>query len=361
MGTGIAGWGAAIALAKAGRRVLIVGRKGVRGESTPAAAGILDPVLEMSPRNPLLALGMKAFREYPGRLRALRRATHLDLGYARTGMLCIAFTKEEEKELKVRMRWQKRAGMPVVWKDRTGLVKIEAALNPRARGGLFYPAVGRIQPKKLLAGLRRYAKELGISVIDHRRGSSVRIEKGRAAGVRIGRAFFQAPVVVNAKGSWAGVGHKRRRRLPIVPARGQILTLKSARLKIRTIVHSLDGAYVVPWGKNQYLLGSTVERVGFKPYTTRRGLQSILARCDQLIPGIRLFKYADTWAGLRPFPKDRLPLIGPTSVSGFYLAAGFYRSGILIGCLAGELLAQGIIRGKMPGLIRPFDPRRFKI
>jgi glycine/D-amino acid oxidase-like deaminating enzyme len=128
------------------------------------------------------------------------------------------------------------------------------------------------------------------------------------------------------------------------------------RLPISTIVHSLDGIYIVPWGRGEYLVGSTVERAGFKPHPTKAGIQKIMKGAARLLPAIADLKTKTAWAGLRPLAKNRFPLIGPTPVRGYYWAAGYYRSGILIGNFVGKLLAQGILSGKWPRLLAPFSP-----
>ena len=120
----------------------------------------------------------------------------------------------------------------------------------------------------------------------------------------------------------------------------------------------MDGGYIVPWDPGTLLLGSTVERAGFKAKTTAKGLRSIRRRTEKIVPGLKTARIVTSWAGLRPFPEDRLPIIGPAAVKGLYRAAGYYRSGILISGLAGALLARGIVTGRMPRRLKPFSPNR---
>ncbi|MBI3313455.1 MAG: FAD-dependent oxidoreductase [Candidatus Omnitrophica bacterium] len=359
VGAGISGFGTAIALAKRRKKVLILEKKGIRGEATPRSAGILDPVLELYPKSPILSLTFKAFREYPKYLRHLGKKIYRMIDFEQMGMLYIARDAKEEKALKEKFLWQKKIGMPVRWLRRDEVLKYAPAITPSVCSGLFYPTVAKLNPKKLLFVLHHYARKLGIQNQKIVQEPKLALHKGSLQGITSGKKRFEAPIVINATGSWAGTAKDAKMRLPISPARGQILILRG-KLKTNTILHSLDGAYIVPWGKNDYLVGSTVEFAGYEPYVTRSGLKGILSRAEKLAPGVQKMKVVNSWAGLRPFPVDRLPVIGPAKIKGLYHAAGYFRSGILIGFTAGELLAQGIMRGKMPKLLAAFNPQRFQ-
>ena len=360
LGTGVAGLGAAVALARAGKKVLAIGKKGMRGEASPRAAGILDPLLEMNLRNPLLPVALESFRRYPDFLKELKRWTRKDVGYARVGMLYLAMNPAEEKELRRRFRWQRKSGMPVVWREREWILKKEPALSPKVRCGLFYPTVARVHPARLMAAFAAWAKKLGVTIKKYSDDAVLLTRKGAVSGVRVGKRIFKTAIVINATGSWSGANRRLKIRPPVVPARGQILIVKGPAAKISRIVHTLNGGYLVPWtSKGEYLLGSTVEFVGFKPNATRRGIRQIRKRVEALVPAVEGYKTVAAWAGLRPFSKDRLPLVGPTAVRGLYLNTGFFRSGILIGPHVGKLLGEGILSGRMPKILAPFHPKRF--
>ncbi len=364
-GAGMAGLGAAIGLAEKGRKVLVISKE-MRGASTPAAGGILDPFLEMTAGHPLFHISQEAFLQYPSLVRRLESKTGKSTGYKKTGMLFIAMTHQEMRELEQRYAWQKKTGIAVQWFSRVSVLKKYPGVNPKLLAGLFYPTVARINPRKLKTVLQAYAELLGVRFLKVSASPELITDQKAVRGVRMGKTVIYTDAVVNAIGSWAGKGAFGP-RLPVSPAKGQILLVRSKE-KVTTILHSLDGGYIVPWndqklrgGYQEYLLGSTVERVGFKPETTRRGLERIVEKNGRILPAIFQAERVDAWAGLRPFSDKKVPLIGPTKIKGLYLAAGYYRSGVLIGCRAGELLAEAIILGKMPGRIKPFDPRRYSL
>ena len=370
LGDGIAGLGAAIGLARYHKKILIIGRKRP-GASTAHAAGILDPFLEMNVRSPLFKLAREAFRRYPAWLRSLGVSLQ-KAGYKKTGMLYLALDRSEERQLRRRFAWQKKSGIPVRWLEAHQIFKMEPSVSRKVRGGLFYPSIPRVQPEKLMKALIAFSQKQGIRILKTKRaaqlichceGSPSGDDKARSisqvAGVRLENRLFKSNIVIQAQGAWAGNDRNAEIRLPVKPVRGQALIVQKGKTRISTILHSMDGGYIVPWDPGNLLLGSTVERAGFNPVTTSRGLESIRRRIERIAPRLKGARILTAWAGLRPFPKDRLPIIGAGRIGGVYLATGYYRSGILMSGLAGEFLAKGIVTGKMPHILKPFSMNRF--
>lgn len=356
IGDGIAGWAAALGLARCRKKILVIGKTGIQGGSTAHAAGILDPFLEMNQGSPLFKLAQEALFSYPRWVRSLGVSLE-EAGYKTVGMIYIAMNGAQEKELRRRLTWQKKTGIPVRWLSASQVLAREPQVSRNLRGGLFYPSIPRVQPEKLMKALRASARKKGVRILMSKSSAKLVISRERVQGVNLEGRFLKSKAVIQASGAWAGVSGTP---LPVKPVRGQILIVKKGKSKISSILHSMDGGYIVPWDAGTLLLGSTVELAGFKPQTTSQGLLSIRRRTEKIVPALKTAKILRTWAGLRPFPKGRLPIIGPTGVKGLYGAAGYYRSGILISGLAGELLAKGIVTGRMPRPLRPFSAKRFK-
>jgi glycine oxidase len=364
LGAGIAGLGVALGLAEKGKKVLVISQK-KKGESTPAAAGILDPFLEMSPGHPLFKLSREACLRYPSTVKRLESKTGLKAGFKKTGMLFIAMNSSDLRELKSRLRWQKDSGIPLQWNSKEEILKTFPGVNPALLGGLFYPTIARINSRKLVPVLLKYMKRLNVRFIETKVPFSLIQEKGNVAGVRLGMKEFRADAVVQATGSWAGESSPVK--LPVKPAKGQIVMLRG-KLKIKTILHSLDGGYIVPWndkkmadGDSEYLTGSTVEFAGYNSQVTAQSIRKVMNKNKRIFPGLEKLKKTGAWTGLRPFSEKKTPFIGPSKRRGMFLAAGYYRSGILIGLYAGSLLAQAIVTGKVPASLRSFDPRKHSL
>ncbi len=147
--------------------------------------------------------------------------------------------------------------------------------------------------------------------------------------------------------------------------RGQMLAYRAA--PVRHIIWGEDG-YLVPKpalsraeGAGGFLYaGATVEDVGFRSKTTRRGLAGLRRMARRLVPALRYGEVASAWAGLRPGSPDGYPIIGRLpGWPNVYVASGHFRNGILLGPITGKLIAQLIIEGKTEMPLGPFSPSRF--
>ncbi len=365
LGGGIAALGAARALLRRRKKVLILApKKPLAGEATPASAGILDPFLESAdPHQPFFKLKKAAFRRLPAEIRRIERESGVRTGYRRTGMFFTALNPAEEKKLKARLRAHRPSGIPIRWLTRAQALKRWPFLGPDVRGVLFYPTIAQIFPALLQKALKKVvtarAGRHGAVWQGIGRTMRLHIQKGRVAGVSTGGRLFFADCVINAGGSWAGNSGISPWRLPIFPVRGQIVVVRGQGLKLQSVIHSAGGIYIVPWSQNHYLLGSTVEKAGFKATVQPKTLQRIRQGAAQLVPRLKTFKAVQAWAGLRPCSADHLPVLGKTPLAGYYMAAAYYRSGIVIGLYAGELLARAIDEKKIPAELQPFSPMRW--
>lgn len=361
IGTGIAGLGAAYALVRRGKKILLITTKQpLKGESTPASAGILDPFLESaSPENAFFEFKKKAFLKLPGQIKSIEREAGMKTGYCRTGMLFAAFNVLEEKKLKARLVSHRPSGIPVRWFDKTQSLRTWPALGRGVRGALFYPTLGRVFPDKLQKAIYRIVIRRGARVLRAQTKIRLLIENGRVSGVVLNGKKIASRSIINAGGSWADAMGFSTLRFPIFPVRGQVLIVRGKTKKTIPVVHSAGGIYIVPWQKGTYLLGSTVEKAGFNAAVQSSVLRKIHRQAAGMIPEMWGFKPLRSWAGLRPCSQDHLPLLGKTGIKGYYMAAGYYRSGIVVSLHAGELLAQGLFGKRFSKELVPFSPLRF--
>jgi glycine oxidase len=144
----------------------------------------------------------------------------------------------------------------------------------------------------------------------------------------------------------------------IEPRRGQVLILHRAAPDLRHILYT-HGAYVVPRGGGELIVGTTVEEAGFERVATAGGLRSIVAAVARYAPAIEEAAIVSVAAGLRPQSRDGLPLLGPLRRQpGLVLATGHFRNGILLAPLSGELVAEALVSGRAPAMLEPFLPDR---
>jgi glycine/D-amino acid oxidase-like deaminating enzyme len=114
------------------------------------------------------------------------------------------------------------------------------------------------------------------------------------------------------------------------------------------------GTYLIP-RKGRVIAGATEEHVGFEMGTPSAA--ELHAKAAALVPALRDAELVDAWCGFRPGSKDGLPVIGRID-ERTYVATAHYRNGILLAPITGALLAELIVTGKTPELLKPCDPLR---
>src|SRR3990172_7515937 len=123
---------------------------------------------------------------------------------------------------------------------------------------------------------------------------------------------------------------------------------------IRHVVWGTRG-YLVPRANGLVFAGATVEEVGFRARTTKRGLTQVRRAAFELVPQLRHAGEHFSWAGLRPGSADGLPIMGPLpGWENVTVATGHFRNGILLAPITGQLIAQAIIDGRPGEALAPF-------
>jgi glycine/D-amino acid oxidase-like deaminating enzyme len=108
------------------------------------------------------------------------------------------------------------------------------------------------------------------------------------------------------------------------------------------------------------LIGATVEEGGFDKQTVPETIQKLRRAALELVPKLENAKILEAWAGLRPGTPDDLPILGATSTTGYFLAAGHFRDGILLAPVTAKVTGQ-IITGQAPHFdLSAFSSSRFR-
>lgn len=362
IGAGIAGTSVAFHAAQAGAEVILVDRDD-HGQATAAGAGIICPWTSRVDDPKHYRLGAAGARYYPELIQRLRQASETDLGYRRTGVLCLGADASDAARIEELVR--RRADQhPEAGEIDTLSGARARELFPPLRDDL--PAVhvaggARVDGRLLRDALRRAAVRSGTELLSGE--ADLVVDRERATGVRVDGEIHTADVVVAAAGAWtpgflsaAPVGPS------LEPQRGQIthLRLPGSATADWPVVQPPNRHYLVPFDDSRIVAGATRESgTGFDPRTTASGLADVLQAALSAAPGLADAGYLDTRVGLRPMSADGLPHLGwLTRPGGVAVATGFGPTGLTMAPFAGKLVAD-LALGHQPDFdLGPYDPAR---
>jgi glycine oxidase len=349
VGAGLIGLAIGYELARRGATVHVIDANEPGHAASWAGAGMLAPYTEMVGPPAFRAFCLSSLERYPGFVADLLERGGVDARLQLDGIVETAYDEASEARLRARPGTR--------WLARDELRFAEPALGPSVRGGALCEAEGQVDNRRLGRALLAASAALGVRV-DARAGPvAVEADSRRVLGVRGPLGFVPAGAVVNAAGAWSGAleGVPEHARVPVTPAKGQMLALAMPRGLVRRVLW-VPGAYLVPRDDGRLLVGATVESAGFDVRVTARGMRLLLEAALAAAPALGDLAIAESWSGLRPASVDGLPYIGATSLGGYYVATGHYRNGILLTPATAELVAD-ILEGRSDG-IPAFSPLR---
>jgi glycine oxidase len=350
VGGGIIGLSLALNLRKRGLQVLIVERGEPGREASSAAAGMIaDFAPELPPS--LLPLATASARMYPEFVHELQDESGMDVDLRDNGTLLLSGREGSAPGWK--SGWETESGLEPVSPE--ALAELEPELKFR-ECLVFFRKERSVDPRALTTAAIRAAKHREVDFVSGSAVERVILSVDGVTGVFAGKTPYSAPVVVNCAGAWAGS------ILPCLfstrPVKGQILDMVGGPI----MSHVVRGAdvYLVPRTDGRILIGATLEDAGYdkrvEPDVVRRLEQGAMA----LVPALHGAKLHQAWAGLRPGTADGLPILGETSVRGYFVATGHYRDGILLAPITADVMAHVICGEKCEHDLSAFSPLRFE-
>jgi sarcosine oxidase subunit beta len=366
VGAGSVGLPAAMAMAQAGLRVLVLdSRTGPGQGSHKTAIG-----------------GARATHSDPAKIRLCARSLEILSGWQDTygddiewrtgGYVFVAYRELEARQLRALLPGQHRQGLAIEWLDATELLRVAPDLNPAGlMGGTYSPGDGHCSP--LLAGIamERQAIRAGATFRFGEEVAELITDRGRAAGVRTTRGEYLAPVVVNAAGAWAGdLANAYGEPLPLVPdAHEAGITEPLARFLEPMIVDLRPAPgtascyfYQLPTGQVIFCVTPNPPIIGTDARETSNFLPQVARRLVSLVPRLAGARVRRTWRGTYPMTPDGSPIVGwSTAVPGLLLAVGMCGQGFMLGPGLGELLARVVCEHLEPedhSILQAFSPNR---
>ena len=350
MGAGLVGLCAALSLSRRGmRRLVVIDRTSVCGESTGSSAGGLWPGHEcLSLANP------EIIRQAAARHAELRREFPCD--YVPSGLLEL-LADDDAASAADRVNRIAEAGFEAELLAGAQVAEREPGLRHHGPA-LHFPGDGSIHPLKLASGISAWLRLRGVSVCLQEEVLDVSPD-----GPVITTATSRVSVdkVVFAAGAWTPL---LTRMLgwnpPIRPLRGTLLA--TDRQPPETLRNVILGHRYYYWqlASGPVAGGGSEEDVGFREDLDGSVVGAIRQECSELFPSLREVAFTSSWTGFRPHCADMHPAVGRVpGQADMFVSAGHFRKGILLAPLSGELLAGEMLGDATPEWARAFRPDRF--
>ena len=359
LGAGVIGAAVAHALARRDVAVTVLEMRAPGRGASWASAGLLAPYTEAHAESPLLPMGIRSLELFDEFVDVARQSSGLPLEYARTGTLEVAVTDDEVAHLAAMRTWLDRKGVPNQWFENSAPREFEPALSPRVLAGLFISQHGFVSVPGLVSALMQGALNAG-AVLESSVEAVDVTQQGDQVVVEASTHRYTADHVVVATGSWSGrIRVSDVPLVPVRPVRGQLLHLRwhAAPAPLRPVWST--ACYTVPWSDGTFLVGATVEEVGFDETTTASAIEQLRSAAVAVLPGATDAAMIEARAGLRPATLDGLPIIGASQAAPRVMfATGHYRNGALLAPLTASLIESAIVDGNTDAMMAWTSPNR---
>lgn len=283
------------------------------------------------------------------------------LSYHENGLLEVADTRSAFEELKAGVEALRKRGKPAEVLE--GEDVREHGVDPGAvgAGAAFFPSAGRLDPAEIVAHFADTARGRGVEIETGVEVTDVRTDGNEIAGVATTAGEIDADVVVNAAGPWAPqLDAMVDVSLPLRHSYAPISVLESpSDLDLPTVILE-SGLYFTGERSAKVLVGNapheskdgdrweaTLELddpdgeqgtgIGSVTEDHRR---IVAEQTPRILLGLQGATVSNEWRGIRCLTPDYRPVVGPTDVEGYYLAAGMSGWGITLAPACGALLAE---------------------
>jgi len=351
IGAGVRGTAIAYHLARAGVSVTLVDKGFICSGTSGASFALIN--VSGKPPAEYTALSLASADLYPG----LAEELGCDLEYERGNQMYTVVEREADVPAARAYAAQMSAvpGVTVTFLTPVEVRELEPAVSPSVAGALLCQQDGHINPFKLTFGYADAATRLGARILPYHEVTGIRVAAGRVQGVVTTQGEIACSWVINAAGiNVPAIGALVGVDIPVVASRGQVVTTQP----LPNLLHQPLGS-LKPNKAGPILIGTTNEFVGPDRTVDVMTMAKRVERAIRIVPALARVRMIRAWAGLRPWPIDGLPILGPVpGIEGFLIATG--HSGYTLAQITGTLMVELVTRGTTSIPIESFSINRFR-
>ena len=261
---------------------------------------------------------------------------------------------------------QRHCGVQVDWLAAEDAARLAPGLSTDGvLAATFCARDGIADPNGVTMGFAKAAQQAGVTIERDTDVTAIATANGRVSGVLTSRGSISTPIVINAAGPHArAVGTMAGIDVPVDPYRRHIFItsatagVPSSRIMVidfdTTFYFHREGAGVL------FGMGDRDEEPTFDMTVQWDFLPKVIDVAVRRLPALQDAAISHAWAGLYEVTPDANPLIGESSLPGFFLITGFSGHGFQHSPAAGRILADLITGGDPAFDLSPFAPDRFE-
>jgi len=229
-------------------------------------------------------------------------------------------------------------------------------------GALYHPRGGIMRHDAVVWGYAHQADARGVHIHQMTEVTGITVAGRKVTGVETNRGHIKTDTVLNATAGWCSIiSAMAGLKLPVTTSPLQACVSEPLKpfLDVVIVSGSLH-IYVSQSDRGELVMGASVDP--FPSYSFRGSLdfaESLAGHIIELMPGLQRVHLMRQWAGLCDMTPDYSPIMGFTSVQGFFVDVGWGTYGFKASPIAGKMLAECIATQRTPDLIAPFRLSRF--
>lgn len=361
IGAGVIGTSIAYHLAKSGCRNVIVLEKDNIGEgSTSKCGGGIRQQFSTEVNIRLSMESVKFFERFEE-----------EMGYPddfrQRGCLMLATTEDELEILHQNSDLQRKLGVEVYLLSPKEVKGIIPELNVEGiMGATYCPTDGVADPYSVVQGFASAAKKLGVRIWEETEVIGLKMKGNKVRGVLTSNGEFEAPIVVNAAGPYAGLIAKMvGLHMPVCPSKQQSFFTSPTDKIPKDVPSLLDVHTLLVVGREgpglMFGMREPNAPEGFDITIDWGKLPAVAQVAVHRFPFFENIGVVRAQAGLKANTPDMSAILGEVAeVEGLYLACGFSGHGFMHSPAVGRLMAAYIVGRECSSAISFLSLGRFK-
>lgn len=295
----------------------------------------------------------------------------LDIERYQNGYLLVAYTEKQFEQFKKNVELQNSMGVASSLLNHKEALEICPGLAAEdAVGFSYYKRDGHADPMITNFAYLEASKRVGVRVEKFTEVTGFKVGAGEVKGVVTNKGSIDTDVIVNAAGPWAGrVGALAGLNIPVKGERHEIFATEPVEFGVcPTMVMSFEPDYYMfqrPHGSILAGCGPALYRAEAAPFDDYEMLSSwnflehMTGHVNKVLPRTRGIRVVRQWAGMYDITPDLQPVIGEADeMKGFWVNVSGAR-GFMFGPVAGEMVAEKIVKGSTTLPIDEFHWRRY--